>query len=433
MKINWKIAGIAVGFLIAAAGLTNAFYYNEAGYQTHIRTIFGEEKVATEVGFTFKGWGRATPWKQAQTVQFTETQSEDTVDDAVSVPGYRVVFLGNVDGAVAASTRFRLPQGEQFLKIVREYRTPDNFYQTAVVPAVKETLQTTASMMSADDYYAGARSEFSSSFEDQLNNGQFQLRRIEKVEVNQKRQQDDPNAIAGKGEAPLEETKRTQFEVSKLVDSKGNYLRKAQNFRTLGVEVVEARITNIEPNKLFKDRMVKVQVAQADLAVARQNRLKEEENKLLVIAQGERQVEEKRQETLKNQIEQTTNAQTSKQLTIIEAEKMLEKARIEKETNKESLAASNLMAQQIRTLADAKAHEKRSLAQANDSLEAKLEAYVKTQEAWAEAYKTAAVPQVVMGNNGSNDHGRMDASQSLMNMLGVKAARDLLIDPAVKK
>lgn len=140
------IGVIAAVVLVLIGGFNSAFVYNEAGYQTHIRTIFGEEKVVTEVGYATKWFGRATPWKQAQTVQFlSPANAENQSDDFSSnVVGYKIVFLGNVDGDVEASTRFRLPQGEQFLKIAREYRTPENFVQTALVPAIKETLQSPA-------------------------------------------------------------------------------------------------------------------------------------------------------------------------------------------------------------------------------------------------------------------------------------------------
>ncbi len=55
----------------------SAFVYNEAGYQTHIRTWGGTESVATDIGYHWKGFGRATAWKQAQTVQFVAGDSAD--------------------------------------------------------------------------------------------------------------------------------------------------------------------------------------------------------------------------------------------------------------------------------------------------------------------------------------------------------------------
>ncbi|WP_258023482.1 SPFH domain-containing protein [Pseudomonas aeruginosa] len=49
--------------------------------------------------------------------------------------------------------------------MAQEDRNPDNFIRTALVTAIKETLQATASLMSADDYYELARGEFVTEFE----------------------------------------------------------------------------------------------------------------------------------------------------------------------------------------------------------------------------------------------------------------------------
>jgi regulator of protease activity HflC (stomatin/prohibitin superfamily) len=422
------LAALAAVALVAAT-FNSIFVYNEAGYQTHVRTIFGEEKVVTDVGYATKWFGRATPWKQAQTLQFTMSDS-DTTDEGVAVQGFKVVFLGNVDATVEASTRFRMPQGEQFLRIAREYRTPENFMATAVAPAVKETLQTTASLMSADDYFAGARSEFGAEFENQLKQGQYVIKRKEVVRKNIRGRNEQAGLVSGVAEVD-EISQRTDFVTEKMADANGNPVRKAQQFVGLGVEVVEARITNILPNDMYRQRMVKVQTALAELAVARQNRLKEEEEKLLVTARGEKEVEAKRQETLKEQIEQTTKAQTAKQLAIIDAERQQESARIAKNTSQELLDKARIDAQATKTLADAEAYAKEAVIKADGALDKKLEAFVKTQEVWAKAYSVAPVPVTVMGGNG--EAGRGNASQDFMSILAMKAAKDLQLDMTVKK
>lgn len=430
-KLHKMGIGIVAGLALLAGTFNSIFVYNEAGYQTHVRTIFGEEKVVTDVGYATKWFGRATPWKQAQTLQFTMNEG-DTTDEGVAVQGFKVVFLGNVDATVEASTRFRMPQGEQFLRIAREYRTPENFMATAVAPAVKETLQTTASLMSADDYFAGARSEFGAEFENQLKQGQYVIKRKEVVRKNVRGRNEQVGLVSGVAEVGVDESsQRSDFVTEKMSDSTGNPVRKAQQFVGLGVEVVEARITNILPNDMYRQRMVKVQTALAELAVARQNRLKEEEEKLLVTARGEKEVEAKRQETLKEQIEQTTKAQTSKQLAIIDAERLQESARIAKNTSQELLDKARIDAQATKTLADAEAYAKEAVIKADGALDKKLEAFVKTQEVWAKAYSVAPVPTTVMGGNG--EAGRGNASQDFMSILAMKAAKDLQLDMTVKK
>lgn len=433
-----KTIGGVFGAILSYVLFTMIFVYNEAGYQTHIRTIFGEEKVVTEVGYATKWFGRATPWKQAQTVQFMSSENAESRSDDFSsnVLDYKIVFLGNVDGSVEASTRFRLPTGDQFLTIAREYRTPDNFVQTALVPAIKETLQSTASLMSADDYFAGARSEFGSEFENQLTQGQYLTKRTETSRKNVRSRNEVAGSVVGTDPAAvLEEdsSNRSDFVTEKLKDENGNPLRKQQQFINMGVTVVEARITNIDPNPLYKQRMVKVQTALADLAVARQDRLKEEEQTLLVTARGEKEVEQKRQETLRDQIEQTTKAQTEKQLAIINAQREEESAKIAKRTSDELLQKARIDAQATKTLADAEAYAKKAVIEADGALQQKLDAVVSINKVWADAASRAPVPSVMMGGGADGSAGRQTEIGQLMQIMAAKAAKDLSVDMSVKK
>lgn len=425
--------GVAAGALVLIGTFNSVFVYNEAGYQTHIRTITGEEKVVTEVGYTTKWFGKATPWKQAQTLQFSivkEGERSTEIDDGVSIDNYRVTFLGNVDGVVEASTRFRMPQGEQFLKIAREYRTPDNFMQTAVLPAVKETLQTTASLMTADEYFAGSRSEFSSNFDDQLRNGQFAVKRKEVQQTVVQERQEGDKLVSGAGVDG--EQKRTAFITEKETDDKGREVRKSQVFVGMGVDVVEARVPNIKPNDQFLARMVKVQTAQADLVVARADRLKEEEAKLLAIARGQRNVEEKRQETLRSQVEKTTNAETEKLLAITAARQAEESATISKRTSQQLLEKAEIDAKATKTTADADAYAKKAVILADGALDKKLATLENINSAWAQAAANAPVPSVMMGNGGGQGSSRQSEIGELMSIMAAKAAKDLSVDLSTK-
>lgn len=424
--------GIAAGALVLVGTFNSVFVYNEAGYQTHIRTITGEEKIVTEVGYATKWFGKATPWKQAQTLQFSIVKEGETsreVDDGVGIDNYRVTFLGNVDGVVEASTRFRMPQGEQFLKIAREYRTPENFMQTAVLPAVKETLQTTASLMTADDYFAGSRSEFSTNFDDQLRNGQFAVKRKEVQQAVVQERQEGDKLVSGAGLDP--EQKRTAFVTEKETDNKGREIRKVQQFVGLGVEVVEARVPNILPNEQFRARMVKVQTAQADLAVARADRLKEEEGKLLAIAKGQRSVEEKRQETLRTQVEKTTNAETDKLLALTTASQAEESAKISKRTALELLEKAKTDALAKKTSADAEAYALRVVLEADGALDKKLAAAVAMNKDTAEAIAQAPVSQFSMGGGGSGS--RANQVEDFMNLMNAQNMKSLSLDVGIKK
>src|SRR5690606_19602869 len=216
---------------------------NEAGYATHVRTIFGEEKVVDDVGYATKWFGRATPWKKALSVQSVLTGSLNKIDNdsdndslGATIEAFPIVFLGNVDAKVESSARFRLPGGDAFLTIAQEYRNPENFIKTALVPAIKETLQATASLMSADDFYAGARSEFAAEFDNQLNDGLYLIKRREVRSARQHLPQQTAILQAGTEQGAFGDNRSSQFVTEKVVDNKGIPIRKQQQFRKYGVE-----------------------------------------------------------------------------------------------------------------------------------------------------------------------------------------------------
>jgi regulator of protease activity HflC (stomatin/prohibitin superfamily) len=437
----FKYVGIPV--LVAAVGFVGfngVFFYNEAGYATHVRTIFGEEKIVDDVGYATKWFGRATPWKKALSVQSVLTEAleiDDSSDNdslGATIEAFPIVFLGNVDAKVESSARFRLPSGEQFLKIAQEYRNPENFIKTALVPAIKETLQATASLMSADDFYAGARSEFAAEFENQLNDGLYLIKRKEVRGPRGHLPSQTAILQSGSEQGTFGDNSASQFVTEKVIDDKGIPVRKQQQFRKYGVEVVEARITNVDPNPQYKQRMVKVQQALAELAVARQNRLKEEEEKLLVTARGEKEVEARRQETLRDQIERTTQAETEKQLARINAEREKGRAEIEKQTAELLRDKASITAQATKITADAEAYARKAVIEADGALQPKLDALIAINKVWAEAAAQAPVPGVMMGGaGGAASASRQDEIGQLMGILATKAARDLSLDMKVKE
>ncbi|KNX77420.1 membrane protease subunit, stomatin/prohibitin [Pseudomonas sp. 250J] len=428
------IAAIALPMLALgaiAAVFNEVFFYNEAGQMTHVRTIFGEEKVVEDVGYATKWFGRSTVWRRTIGVQSAlrvDNQEDNrSGQPSVILENLPIVFLGNVDAKAEFSTQFRLPSGDAFLKIAQEYRTPDNFLQRALLPAVKETLQATASLMSADDYYAGNRSHFGAEFENQLRNGLYLTSRKE-IRV-QRDNLPAQTAIlqSGTDQGSFGDNSATRFVIEKKLDKDGQELRKQQQFRLFGVEVVDARVTHIDPNPQYQERMVRVQQALAELAVARQNRLKEEEEKELVSARGAKDVEAKRQESLRQQIERTTEAETEKQLTLINAEREKRRAEIDKQTAELLRDKAKVNAEATKITADAEAYAREASLKADGALQTKLDALVQINRAWANAAAQAPVPSVMMGGSDAG-LGRQDEMGKLMSVLATKAAKDLVID-----
>lgn len=423
----------SVSAIITAIGfLTGMFFYAEPGNKYHVKTLWGSESVVSETGWHVSGFKEPTPWKKTLAVTLT---NEADVESSLTVPAYKSRLLDNVDALIDATVRFRIPEDEQnFLKMAREYRTPENLVQTGLLPSIRQTLNATSSLMGAEEYYSGGRTEFNNEFEFQMSNGLYEVKRIERNVQSNQPQSGSANASKGAEQDEFGNDNKTVFFVEKRLDASGTPILNPHAFTDYKIEVVSAVVTDLEPNDAFVKRMESKQKAAADRAIAREQRIQEQEAKELAIAKGQREVAEKQAEALKEQVSLTTKAETEKQLALTEANKMKESAFIAEQTSAINLRKAEIDAKAQMVLADADAYAKKAVIQANNALELKLDAYKFSQEKWAEAYAKRAVPQFMMGSSGTdgNSTGSNQDAQLFQSMLNALIAKDLALDLGVK-
>lgn len=439
-KLGW-MAGVAVAALLFVwLMFSSMFYYNSAGYITQVQTKFPTqgEKVVSTTGYTYIGFGTVTPWPRQMSVQSvldTSTLPKGDFDGLGSslIPAFGVTFLGGVVATVDANVRVALPEGETFLQLARTYRTPDNFVLQSIMPVMKSTLQSTAQLMTADDYYNGRSTEFRQSFQDQITDGSYVVSRVEKQVKNTRAAAQGAIVQNGTAQGEFGGDTTTVVTTEKVLDPKsGLPIRLERQFSKLGVTVADANILNIDPSPQFKERMKAVQQSQADLSIARQGRQTADEQKKLVTAKGEMEVEQKRQTTMKDQVERTTNAETEKQLALTNANREQEKASIEKATSQIKYEQAQIDAKTTKEKAEAEAYAKKAVIMADGALTQKLAARVEIEKVWANAFEHAKVPQLVMGGSGDGT-GRQSDAQTLQQLVGIKAAKDLMLDMKVSQ
>ena len=211
-----------------------------------------------------------------------------------------------------------------------------------------------------------------------------------------------------------------------MADDNLTPLRKEQNYVGFGVSVIDARVTEMIPNPKFKERMDNKQKASADRAIAREKRIQEEEQKLLAIAEGERKVAERQAKALVEQIEQTTNAETQKQLALTEANKLKEQAVINKDTSQIRLDQARIDAKKIKELADAN--------ESDNGLKIKTDAIVQMNADNATAFANRKVPHTVIYQNGAvGGLGSNDEIATIAQTQMLKNLKALDLDIGVKK
>lgn len=434
---SWALPAVsAIAVLgLGAALFDQIFFYAEPGYIYHVRTITGDEKVVSDVGFNAHLFGRYNAWKRAMTVQAVAGSRNDALNaehestsTSASLPPLNIMFLDQVDANAQATARFAIPtDSESFLHMAHEYRSPENLLRTALIPAFKETLQATGSLMSAESYYSGGRTEFNSEFENQMASGIYIVRREEVVERSSRRTTGSANAALGAKQEEYGDEIKVAFRVRKVLGEDGLPIRKLQKFTDYGLAVIEARVTDMRPNQKFVERMQLKQKASADRAIAREQRIQEEEQRLLAIAKGEREVAERQAQAKVTQIQRTTEAQTEKQLAITKAEKLRDEATIARETATINLEKARTEAETKRTLAEATAYQKRVILKADNALAQKLDAEIKIHELWSAAYAQRKVPANVFGAGGQSGVpvGSDGEVKAFMQLLTLDAAKRL--------
>ena len=241
LKGAMPLGRVAVGVISILALLivaNKSIFYAEPGYVYHVRTITGQEKVVSDVGYQFFLFGRWNSWKRALTVQAVRGGSEtldyvevENSETSAALPPQNIMFLDQVDANAQATVRFTIPTDqESFLHLAHEYRTPANLLRTALIPAFKETLQANASLMSAEEYYSGGRTEFNTEFENQMINGIYIVRR---EEISQKRVGEikgSANVAMGTEQQDYGDDAKVVFVVRKMLDDTGVPRRKSQRF-----------------------------------------------------------------------------------------------------------------------------------------------------------------------------------------------------------
>jgi len=439
-----RIKKIVIPTLFVVSGVVGAFgaiAYNDAGYCQHIRTIFGNESSACKTGWYFEGWGTSTTWPHFITVAHTNDdtgENTSTVFQGSISPPYAVRLSDNWNGQVAQTTRFGIPQdSEQFIKMAQDFRSPERLISTTLRPAVTASLDSTANLYSMEEYYAGGqRDAFKTDFRDAVIKGRARVRQVQQygdydvrgansAAANDLETTDDGDSVGT--------TAIRRVVMTKVLDIDGNPIREEHGFMAYGVTVTSAILENLDPDDLFEEQIQARKDAASRRIVAQEERREQEEQRLLAIQRGQTQIATRQAEAEVEQIEKTTDAETDRQLAVIQATQLKEEAAIARDTSAIDLERARIEAETQTTLADAEAYERSVIIEADNALQQKLDAWVEIQHAWADAAANINVPSTVfsMGGGEGGTTGNFSSVEAFMAILTANAAQSIDLDPAI--
>ncbi|MCG3205638.1 MAG: hypothetical protein KCHDKBKB_02360 [Elusimicrobia bacterium] len=380
-----------VVFFVVVALSGQLFETVQAGnYAIKQAAVSGKMTAFTASGMFFQGFGDVFKYKAADILYFSKHEDEGReVDEAVEVR-----FNDGATATVTGNVRFELPNNpEQLIEIHRKFRSYGSLVKDTLKQVVGESVILTAALMSAEESYTTKRAEFSQMAYDQVKNGVY-LTEADDIET--------------KDTKTGETTKRQVVRIQRGEDK--NPLRKESVLEQYGIRVTQFVIKEIDYQKEVhntinskQDALMKTVQAKAEAEKAQQDRLTAEEvgKKNVAVAKYEQEVE--------------------KAKAITAAEKELAVAELNKK------AAEQYKLTQI-LKAEGDAEYRRKIMLADGALEKKLNAYIETQKAWADAManmKQPVVPNVVSGG-GSGGTG--NSVVNMMELMGIKAARDLQLD-----
>jgi hypothetical protein len=376
---------IAVGAIFLLIMIFNLFEVNGANTIMVIQSpVKGTFNWYTTAGVKWQGFGKVTKYPKREIYEF-KTQ---------------VRFNDGGHGTMNGSVSYELPLDDKNLSNIHmKFGSIKALENQLIATVVNKAIYMTGPLMSSKESYAEKRNDLIHDVEDQIQNGVYKTISIEKKTT-------DPMTGAEKNITVVEICNKNGVPDRQEAAAMDEFAIKTFNFAINSLpydDAVEAQIK--QQQSLAMD-------VQTSIATAK----KAEQNAITVAKEGEANAAKAKweQEVIK-----------AKEVTL--AEQKLKVAALAAQ------AAEQTKREQI-LLGEGEAERKKLVMNANGALDAKLEAYVKTQEIWAKAladYKGSLVPTTVMGGSGAD--GSNNALTQFMNMITAKTARDFSLDLSNKK
>jgi hypothetical protein len=407
------VLGVIAIIAIIVLGFMNPFAWNDAGHRTVVERMSGEQIVQYTPGVYYAGFfSKTTEWPNQISVSYQDTMKHTVEDYEVNDGSIEIGFVEvRFGGGVPTTARtygiaqYVLPTDPQeMINMHNAHRTPQSLVAKRLAPYTSECLASSAQLMSAEMHYSGGRATMAQNYLDQLQKGVYLLTTVEKTVYDS-----------------LENETKKVYENIFQIDAAGSKLRKFSSIKEYGITVADAQITTVDYEQRVDDMLGKKIESATKASVSKQEAITAQQQAISAKAEGERNLITIEYQQKQEQTKQVVQAETQVKL----AEKDKEKQRIAAE-------AAELEARKIKTLADATAYEKQRIMSADGALDKKLEAYKYVMAEGFKAisnYEGAWVPSIISGGGGASGN---NAAFNMMEMLSIKAAKDLSLDMNTK-
>ena len=395
MKTKIVLGSILAGITFLIFAMFNMFTVLDASEVMVIQYPTGNVAVKTEPGMYGQWFGNITRYKRREQYSFSNKKDQSEDDQSL-----KIQFNDGGSAKISGVVSWEMPLNpDKILHIHKEFRNQLSVDQQLIRPAIENAMFMTGPLMSSTESAGERRSELLQFITDQAQHGIYKTERVKKTILD----------ITGQEK----EVMASQIKVNQS----GIPVREASSpLATFGIVMFPATINEIvyDPKVQAQIDRRQEQITEVQTAIAQAK--KAEQQAITTAKQGEALAAEAKwkQEAIKAQA--VTQAEQEKAV----AELAVKTAELQKRTSE--------------LQGEGEAAKRRAIMNADGGLEKKLEAYVKVQEMWAEAFKShqgAMVPSVVMGGNGSNSNA-VGSAGNLVELMTVKTAKELAVDMSIR-
>jgi len=362
----------------------------DAGEVVVIQHLDGTLSVYDQpTSFAWQGFGKVTHYKRSN--QFEFLLPKDKGDADYSIP---VLFNDGGGGKLSGSIRYDLPiSKESMINIHKHFNSQASLEDHLIKTNIEKAVFASGPLMSSRESFAEKKNDLIFYIEDQASKGAYQTKQIEVEETDQ-----------------LTNIKKLITRVQILRDGAGVMQRQEVSpILTEGIRLYNLSIKNIEYDDKVRGQISaqqgNIMAVQTSIAEAK----KAEQKAITIEKEGQAEAAKAKwdQEVIKAKL-------------VTEAQAQKEKATLDVQT-------ATLIKQKLTLEGEGEAAKKRAAMLANGALEQKLDAYVKVNQMWSDAfgnYQGSLVPAYISGGGFSGGN----AGNQFMEMMMMKTARDLNLD-----
>ena len=402
--LSFSIPGKAWMYATASVvifALNGLFFWANAGTAYAVQYPWGGDKIIKTQGLKVKYWGRTIPLSYEIAIQ-DNLGGSNGGGDGVYVRGAKLwEFSDAIKARIATAVvvGIEINDEEVFLTMADNNRSENKLVYARVMPNIDAALKNTAKLMDAQEYISGAASDFDRYFRDQLENGAY----IVEAYVEEAEQPEIIGKPGTKRTVSNKEntSKQTKYRIKK--NKAGEIMRDNQSntLKQYGIKIIQAQVTNIDWEDSFDQRLDLQKNEVAKTQLEKQEAERQFYTTQKEIAKGEAEKAKERARLEKEQIKLTIAAETEAKVAVqnlIAEKKKFEVAQFE--------------AKSIKVLADAESYKNKKLVIAGLTPQERAEYDLKTATAVAKEFSKMKTPGVVI--TGGNGKGSNDLTSSLI-------------------